>query len=121
VIKGISGILFLLLSIFANAGTLTCAGTVEELAYHGNGRFMVKLSTMNKPVFFCNAEAVWTVSGTGYQTGQETCKMMYSTFLAAKSTKSVLDYIHFDGDDVPENCNNFASWANVSIRYFKVK
>jgi hypothetical protein len=121
VIKYFSSVLFLLLSTYSNAETLTCTGTVEELAYHGNGRFMVKLSTMNTPVFFCNVETVWTVSGTNYQTGQETCKMMYSTFLAAKSTRAIFDYIHFDGDDVPANCNDFPRWANVSIRYFKMK
>lgn len=112
---------FLFLSASASAGTLTCAGIVDELAYHGNGKFMLKLNTMNTPVFFCNAEADWVVSGTSYKTGQETCKMMYSTFLAAKSTNATLDYIHFDGDDVPSSCNGFPKWASASIRYFKLK
>lgn len=47
--------------------------------------------------------------------------MMYSTFLAAKSTSAMLDYIHFDGDDVPISCIDFSKWASASIRYFKLK
>jgi hypothetical protein len=67
----------------ANAGTLVCNGTVEKVAMHANGRFMVQLSSMNNPVFFCSPDYEWTVSGTHYKTSTETCKMLFSTFLAA--------------------------------------
>lgn len=114
-------LIILLSSFHSYAASLTCIGTVEQLAYHGQGRFMMKLSSMNTPVFFCSSDQEWTVNGTGYKTSVSACKMMYSTFLAAKATKEPMDYVHFDGDDVPSDCNSFKSWANVSIRYFNFK
>ena len=119
--KGIFAALIVMLSCQTFAASLTCKGTVDQLAYHGNGRFMVKLDSMNLPVFFCSSDSEWTVNGTGYKTSVSTCKMMYSTFLAAKSTKDPIDYLHFDGDDVPGACNSFKPWASVSIRYFNYK
>ncbi|CCO48540.1 conserved exported hypothetical protein [Vibrio nigripulchritudo SOn1] len=117
----IFGALLGIISSNAYAGTLSCKGTVDQIAYHANNKFMVKLSSMNRPVFFCNPETTWTVPGTAYKTGPETCKMLYSTLLAAKATKSQVDYIHFDGDDVPANCMNWPAWPSANIRYINVK
>jgi hypothetical protein len=111
----------MLLSVSAYSGTLTCTGTVDELAYHANGRFMLKLSSMNTAVFFCNSDVEWAVSGTGYKTSPETCRMLYSTFLAAKAMQSSVDYIHFDGDEVPASCDSFERWANVHVRFFRLR
>jgi len=113
--------LLYLAALNAYSGTLSCKGTVDEIAYHGVNKFMIKLSSMNKPVFFCNPETTWTVSGTSYSTGPETCKMLYSMFLTAKSTKAQIDHIHFDGDEVPASCDGWASWAKANIRYVNMK
>lgn len=103
------------------AASLSCKGTVDQVAYHADNRFMVKLSSMNRPVFFCNPEQEWSVTGTNYKTGPETCKMLYSTLLTAKATQSEVDYIHFDGDAVPASCNDWKAWASANIRYINVK
>ena len=100
------------------AGSLACENTkVKVLAYHGNNKMMVQLENMNKPVFFCNPDAEWSVSGTGYVMGPETCKTVFSMFLAAKATGSTITRVHFDGDDVPADCNSWQSWKSAVIRY----
>jgi hypothetical protein len=109
------------LSNFVRAGTLTCVGEVEELAYHANSRFMLKLTSMNTPVFICNPDSPWQVPGTGYVTSAETCKMMYSTFLAAKMANKVVDYVHFDGDQVPEACDEWGNWSVANVRFFRLR
>ncbi|NOU52662.1 hypothetical protein HG263_19335 [Pseudoalteromonas sp. JBTF-M23] len=101
------------------AGALICTGTVDELAFHSNDRFMVKLSSMNAPVFFCNSEKAWTVDGAPDITSPETCKMLYSSFLAAKAAKTHIPRLHIEGVQVPSDCNRFAPWSGVSIRYVK--
>lgn len=73
---------------------------------------------MNTAVFFCNPDAVWTVAGTTYKTGPETCKMLYSTFLSAQMSGASLSSVYFDGDDSKGNCQSFPSWAKVNIRHF---
>lgn len=113
-------LIFGILPLMVNAGTLVCDNSkVELLAYHGNSKFMLKLESMDSPVFFCNPGSVWQVPGTSYKTSPETCKMLYSTFLAAKMSGTPINRIHFDGDDVPSECNNWGSWKSANIRYFR--
>jgi hypothetical protein len=102
----------------AHAGTLTCVGTVDKLAFHSPGRLVLNLSSMNTPVFVCSTDAEWIVAGSGYTTSPAACKALYATFLAARTTGGTLDYIHFDGDQVPASCTSFPAWTNVNVRYF---
>ena len=107
-------------SLSTYAGTVVCSGKVDKVAYHGNNKLMVKLDSMNKPVFFCNPEAEWTVSGTSYKTGPETCKVMYSTFLAALMSDKTIHALYFDGDDVPATCAEWGDWKNASLRHYSL-
>jgi hypothetical protein len=68
----------------AVAGEIVCSGKIEVLSYHAPDQMMLKLSGMNASVFFCSPDNRWTVPGTPYTTGPETCKTLYSTFLAAQ-------------------------------------
>jgi len=104
-----------------NAATVICSGTVEELAYHAPNSFMVRLSSMNKPVFFCNPDKEFSVSGTSYVTGPESCKVLYSTFLSAKVAQKTINSMYFDGDQVPASCNDWGDWKSANIRYFTFK
>jgi len=110
--------LFSLAASTSYAGTVVCAGTVDVLSYHANGSFMVQLSSMNTPVFFCSADAEWLVAGTTFKTGPEACKMIYSTLLAAKSTGKAIANVYFDGDQVPGSCNTWGDWKAANIRHF---
>jgi hypothetical protein len=105
----------------ALAGEVICGGTIESLAYHASNSFMIKLSSMNTPVFFCNPEQTWTVPGTTGETGPESCKLMYATFLAAKTMKTSFGGIYFDGDSVPTSCDKWESWKVANIRYYEFK
>lgn len=108
----------LIFSLNVQAGDLICSGKVETIAYHGNDRLMVKLDSMNVPVFFCNPNVEWTAPGaTGQVMGPETCKAVFSILLSARVTGEKINRIHFDGDSVPENCDEFVSWQRVFIRY----
>jgi hypothetical protein len=108
----------LIFSMNATAGSLVCEGTVDTVAYHGNDKLMVKLSSMNKPVFFCNPNQAWSVPGEpGRVMNPETCKAVFSMFLSARATREKISRVHFDGDNVPTSCSGFASWQNVFIRY----
>ncbi len=100
------------------AGTVICSGKVEQLAYHADNSFMIKLDSMNVPVFFCSPEIEWAVVGTEYKTGPETCKLLYASFLSAKSSGAILKTIYFDGGDVPERCDGWGDWKRANIRYF---
>ncbi|GAB1624080.1 hypothetical protein AAOGI_41300 [Agarivorans albus] len=109
---------FVLFSSMVSAGSLVCDGTVDKVAYHGNDKLMVKLSSMNNPVFFCNPNADWRVSGAeGRVMKAETCKAVFSMFLSARTTKEFISRVHFDGDNVPAGCDKFESWKNVFIRF----
>lgn len=105
--------------VHATAGTLACVGTVESVAFHAPDRYMLKLSSMNTPVFFCSPEREWTVAGSDYATTPANCKMLYATFLAAKLAGGTLNYVHFDGEQVPASCDTWAAWANANVRYFR--
>jgi len=114
----ISAIIF---SLNANGSEITCSGKVAALGYHANNQFMIQLDSMNAPVFFCNPDSQFTVSGTSYITGPETCKTMYSTFLAAQMSGKVITSLYFDGDQVPSSCNGWAAWSSANIRHFLLK
>jgi hypothetical protein len=108
-------------SLRANAAELVCSGKVAVLSYHSNNQFMVQLESMNAPVFFCNPDAQWSVSGTTYITGPETCKAIYSTFLAAQMSGKIIHSLYFDGAQVPASCNSWGAWSNANIRHYQLK
>lgn len=108
------------LPLQVSAGTIVCSGNVEVLAYHANNKLMLRLSNMNAPVFFCSPDSEWTVAGTTYKTGPETCKTLYSSFMAAKLAGKPINNVWFDGDQVPTGCNGWPGWASANIRYFEL-
>jgi hypothetical protein len=108
-----------LISGVASAGNIMCAGTVELLSYHSPDTFMVRLSSMDMPVFFCKPNATFTVPGAGgYSTSAETCRALVATFIAARESGRSFGGIWFDGDDVPATCNAWGSWKSANIRHF---
>jgi hypothetical protein len=116
--KGITIIAAIFAAAQVNAGSLACENaTVERIAYHANNRLMVKLSNMNTAVFFCSPERDWSVAGTSYTMGPETCKAVFSMFLSAKATGETIRRVHFDGDDVPGACDQWGNWKSAVIRY----
>lgn len=108
----------LLLSTNSLAGTLTCTGKVEKIALHAPDKLMLKLTSMNSPVFICSPEYKWTVPGTSYTTSAETCKVMLSMLMHAKSTQADIGKVWFDGSDVPSSCSGWSSWKKANVRYF---
>jgi len=111
-------ILLYFMSFSVTAGTLTCSGTVAQIGLHATDRLMIRLSSMNTAVFVCNPNANWSVSGTNYQTGAETCKTMMSMFMTAKATGKSIGNVWFDGDDVPQNCSSWENWKSANVRHF---
>ncbi|WP_372627601.1 hypothetical protein [Arsukibacterium sp.] len=112
-----------LLALFSHSVTangLVCAGEVETLSYHADSQLMIKLSSMNTPVFFCSPDNQWVVNGTAYKTSPQACQAMYSTFLAAKMAGKPVANMYFDGDQVPASCNGWSSWAKANIRHYLV-
>ncbi len=105
-------------SLGAVAGAVVCAGKVQTLGYHAQNKLMIKLDSMNVPVFFCSPDSEWSVPGTTYITGPNTCKTMYSTFLAAKMSGKTINALYFDGDQVPSECNGWNSWDTANIRHY---
>jgi hypothetical protein len=102
----------------APAATVVCEGTVEQVAFHANGNLMLRLSSMNTPVFFCSPDADWNVAGAGNVTAPGSCKAMYATFLAARLSRTPIAGIYFDGDAVPASCTSWPGWTRANIRYF---
>lgn len=102
----------------AAAGELACAGTVDQIAFHAPGRIMLRLGSMNVPVFICSTDSDWIVAGTGYTTTPAACKALYASFLAARTTGGTQHTVVFDGDQVPASCNAWPTWAHATIRYF---
>ena len=100
------------------AGTVVCSGTVDAISFHSNNTFMIKLSSMNTAVFFCNPESTFSVPGTTYTTGPQTCKALLGMFLAARESGRTVNSIYFDGDDVPTTCDAWGNWKSAHIRYF---
>ncbi|HEY0924135.1 hypothetical protein [Rheinheimera pacifica] len=116
--KKIVALALLALSGNTFAGSIVCEGTVETLAYHADNQLMIKLSSMNVPVFFCSPDSEWVVGGTSYKTGPQTCQTLYSTFLAAQIAGKQLNRVWFDGDAVPASCNSWVEWTIANIRHF---
>lgn len=115
--------LFLLLAMLGQnvvARELICSGEVDTLSYHTDSQLMIKLSSMNTPVFFCSPDNQWVVNGTAYKTSPQACQTMYSTFLAAKMAGKPVTNMYFDGDQVPGSCNGWSSWAKANIRHYLV-
>lgn len=112
-------VLSILLSVHANAATVVCSGTVAELSYHASDKLMIRLSSMNTVVYICNPGAEWIVSGTSYKTSPDTCKALYSVFLAARLSGEPINSVYFDGDDVPATCNSWGNWKSANIRHFR--
>ena len=106
------------ISFGAVSGTVVCSGKIQTLAYHANNSLMVKLDSMNFGVLFCSPDSEWSVSGTNYITGPESCKVMYSTFLAAKMSGKTIKTMYFDGDSVPATCDGWSNWSHANIRYY---
>jgi hypothetical protein len=102
----------------ASAATVVCAGTVITVSYHASGVLMIRLSSMNVPVFFCTPDSTWTTAGPGLTTEPEACKAMYATFLAARLSGTPLANVYFDGDAVPAACNAWSAWTNANIRHY---
>src|SRR5262245_3551307 len=102
----------------ASATTVVCSGTVITLSYHANGQMMIRLSSMNVPVFFCTPDTTWTAAGEGQTTAPETCKAMYATFLAARMSGIPVNNVYFDGSAVPATCDAWSSWSNANIRHY---
>ena len=103
-----------------HAGSLSCSGTVEKLVYHQPGNLMIQLSSMNAPVFICNTDSEWVVPGSlSGNTTVSACKTIYATFLAAKTTRTPLSNLLFDGDQVPASCTGFTNWLRANVRYYE--
>jgi hypothetical protein len=102
----------------AFSGTVVCSGTVVRLAQHANNNLMVQLSSMNAPVFICNMEVTWTITGTSLTTGPNQCKALLAMFLEARATDTPINNVYFDGDAVPATCTGWANWTSALVRYF---
>ncbi len=102
----------------AFAGSVTCSGTVTSVNYHASNSFMIQLSSMNTPVFFCNTESTFSVPGTTYTTGAQTCKAFIAMFIAARESGRTITAMYFDGDAVPATCDGWGAWSSANIRYF---
>jgi len=103
----------------AHGGTVVCSGTVEQLAYHQPGRLMIRLSSMNVPVFICSADHDWEPAGSFSSTSPAACKTLYATLLAARLTRGTIGSMYFDGDEGPASCGAFSRWTSVNVRYFE--
>lgn len=112
-------LILLLHSAVLNAAELLCSGIVDELSYHASNRFMLRLSSMDVAVFSVIRMRNGWSQAPAIKTGPNACKMMYSTFLAAKATGKRLTSMYFDGDDVPASCDGFENWKSVNIRHYK--
>ena len=108
-----------LLAFQVNAATIVCSGTVEDVSYHASDKMMIRLSSMNTPVFVCSPAAEWVVTGTNYRTSAETCRALFSTFLTARISGIPIRNLYFDGGDVPATCDTWGSWKSANIRHFK--
>jgi hypothetical protein len=100
------------------AGSVTCSGTVEAISFHASNTFMVRLSSMNTTVFFCSPDSTFSVVGTTYTTGPETCKALVALFIAARESGRTIQALYFDGDSVPATCDGWSNWSSANIRHF---
>jgi hypothetical protein len=103
----------------AHGATVICSGTVDVLAYHQPGRLMVRLSSMNAPVFICNTDVDYAMPGSlAGTTTPSACKAIYASLISAKLTRTPISAMYFDGNDVPTACDSFGNWKSVNVRYF---
>jgi hypothetical protein len=103
----------------AQAGSVNCSGQNPQVIWHSTDGFMLRLDSMNVPVFFCDPGINWSVPGTTYNTTAEQCKGLISAFLARKLAGRSLSSAYFDGDSVPTSCSGWASSQKANIRYFE--
>lgn len=104
----------------AFASGLTCGGQVQTIAYHTGVGYMLKLTSMNTPVFICDPDGTFTTDGTTNSTGPETCKSLVSTFISAKAMETNVNQVVFDGNNVPADCTSWAGWSYAVIRYIEM-
>jgi hypothetical protein len=79
---------------------------------------MLRLSSMNTPVFFCHPNATFVVTGTTYTTSAETCRAMVAMLITARETGRTIESMYFDGDDVPATCDAWGGWKSANVRFF---
>lgn len=104
----------------AHAGTLVCGGTVDMVSYEASntsGLFMIKLSSMNTPVHFCDPETSWSAPSSGYSVSPGACKALYATFLSARLSGVPISNVYFDGN-VPATCDGWTAWSSANIRHY---
>lgn len=106
-----------LFSLQCYAGTIQCSGKVAQIGMHANDKIMLRLTSMNRPVFICSMAERWEVDGTVYKTTVEMCKALYSMFLTAKTTGAEVGDVWMDGNDA-NSCSSFESWKKVNVRHF---
>ncbi|SNB46510.1 hypothetical protein SAMN06269301_1977 [Geobacter sp. DSM 9736] len=121
--RNLTGTLLLLVVLLAvpasYAEAVVCGGTVQTLAYHQPGKLLLRLSSMNTPVYICSTDADWVVPGSlAGSTSPAACKAIYATLLAAKTSGAPIPDMYFDGDQLPANCISFAPWSEANVRYF---
>ena len=118
----VSGILLLAGFVAnVNAATIVCSGTVEALSFHASntgGLLMIRLSSMNTPVYFCDPENAWSAPGSGYAVSPATCRALYATFLSARVSGTPISGMYFDGDSAPADCNAWGGWQSANIRHY---
>jgi hypothetical protein len=105
-------------AIQCQAATVVCSGTVEQIAYYNPGLIMVRLSSMNNPVFICSTDAPFTEPNAGYATTVQACKVLYAGLLTAKTTNSPIQAMYFDAATVPSTCATWPAWAYAQVRYY---
>jgi hypothetical protein len=105
-----------------SAATIVCNGTVETLSFHANtvggGVMLLKLSSMNEPVQFCDPNATFSPAG-GNTVSAATCKTLVAAFMSAKLSGLQMIDVYFDGDSAPSSCGSWGAWQSASIRHFK--
>jgi hypothetical protein len=104
----------------AQAGTVICEGTVEDLRFHQPGLIGLRLSSMNDFMWICNINEPFNPPGAS-TISTSTCKTIYATLLAAKISKLTVQGVYFDGDQVPSSCSNVQAGGSVFIRHFIIK
>lgn len=118
--KFLKGIAATVLSIStlssAHAGTVVCAGTVDEVAIHQPGLVAVRLSSMNGYLFVCRLDADYTPAGAS-TISSATCKGIYAALLTARNTGNAVKSAYFDGDAVPTSCNTVQQGSQVFLRF----
>lgn len=114
----------LVMSFNANAGTLTCTGTITMVAIHQPGYVAVMLSSMSNYVLVCRLDDTYTAPGTN-PISPATCKALYAGLLTAKVNGYNLNALWFDGDAITTSstCANFAAGlgTQVNLRFLPIQ